>query len=156
MRGRAGLQQVRGLPDPPPPALPLPAAAATEAERRQGGSFPSSADARVVPKEADGGFPSSGQGSVGAAEVPRADPLRRSRPSAAPRFHVTFWSLPLAVRRAPPGPVRGCQGNPSDACHGGQALGGRRRQGSARGAREQLTMEPHSKRRAGAWGAGKG
>ena len=31
-----------------------------------------------------------------------ATPLRHSRPCAALRFHVTFWSLPLAVRRAPP------------------------------------------------------
>lgn len=61
-------------------------------------------------------------------------PLRHSRPCAALRSHVTFWSLPLAVRRAPPArpPVPGCQGNPSDASRR-QALGGRHRQGWARG-----------------------
>lgn len=47
--GRAGPQQVRGLPAPPPPALPLPAEAATEASQSPGGSFPSPADVRGGP-----------------------------------------------------------------------------------------------------------
>lgn len=86
----------------PLPALPLPAAAAAEASQSLGGSFPSPADVRAVPTGADSAFPSSGRGSPEAAELPGREPLHHSSPCAALRFHVTFWSLPLAVRGAPP------------------------------------------------------
>ncbi|XP_004404418.1 PREDICTED: uncharacterized protein LOC101367462 [Odobenus rosmarus divergens] len=76
-------------------------------------------------------------------------------PSRRPAFLHGFWSLPLAVLLAPPPRPPGCQGNPSDACRGQEALGGAAAAPRARplGAREQLTMEPQSKG-AGAGGPG--
>lgn len=97
-----GPQQVRGLLAPrrlPCRYLQL---RPPRPSQSPGGSFPSPADVRVVPAEADSAFPSSGRGSTKAVALPGPDPLRHSRPCAVLRFHVTFWSLPLAVRRAPP------------------------------------------------------
>lgn len=48
---------------------------------------------------------------------------RRARLRARPRTRG-FWSLRLAVRLAPPPLPPRCQGNPSDACPGPEALGG--------------------------------
>lgn len=85
---------------------------------------------------------------------PRSQSPATRGPSRSPAFPRGFWSLPLAVLLAPPPRPPGCQGNPSDACRGREALGGAAAApgGAAAapgarplGAREQLTMEPQSK-----------
>lgn len=162
----SGGSRVRG--GRPGPGRPSPPGRPSSPDARTGGPTDASGRRRGAPTGPRPKGPGSGLagGATAAGEDATARPGLRDRvfsrrpghhprsqspatrgPSRSPAFPRGFWSLPLAVLLAPPPRPPGCQGNPSDACRGREALGGAAAAPGARplGAREQLTMEPQSK-----------
>lgn len=104
--GREGRQQVCGLPAPRRlpcrylqrrPPRPLRARAGASRARL---TFAWSLKELTAPSRA------RGAALLKPPRSPIPTPDATPAPCAALRFHVTFWSLPLAVRLAPPAPLR--------------------------------------------------